>query len=190
MSHLPSMPGHTDVMEIFALVPHIAKPVGEAAQYMMRDDAPFQPKERELIFAFGSGVNACHYCYNSHKAVAATYGVDPILLEDLLNDIDSAPCDEALKPIFRYVKKLTSTPSRIVKSDVDAILQAGWGEDAVVHAALICAFNNFMNRLVDGLGVNVEQEQFQHIGSMLNKAGYTLEGIDDLLQKGNTDGKN
>jgi len=190
MSHLPSMPGRTDVMEIFALVPHIAKPVGEAAQCVMRDDAPFQPKERELIFAFGSGVNACHYCYNSHKAVAATYGVDPTLLECLLSDIDSAPCDEAMRPIFRYVKKLTSTPSRIVKSDIDAILHAGWGEDAVVHAALICAFNNFMNRLVDGLGVNVEPKQFQYIGSMLNQAGYTLDRIDEFLQEGKANVKN
>ncbi len=53
----------------------------------------FSSKERELIGAFASGVNACTYCFNTHKIAAEAFGVDESLLESLLRDIDNSPVD-------------------------------------------------------------------------------------------------
>ena len=48
------------------------------------------------------------------------------LFERLMDEIDTAPVDEKLKPILHYVRKLTLTPSRMVQADADAVYAAGW----------------------------------------------------------------
>lgn len=58
--------------------------------------------------------------------------------------------NEKLKPIFSYVKKLTRTPSQVVKADVEAIYAAGWNEQAFMDVVGICCGVNFMNRFADG----------------------------------------
>ena len=55
-----------------------------------------------------------------------------------------------MKPILRYVRKLTLTPSRIVPSDSEAVFEAGRDEQALFDAISVCALFNFMNRIVDG----------------------------------------
>jgi hypothetical protein len=59
-----------------------------------------------------------------------------------MDDVDLAPVDERLKPILRYVRKLTETPSRIRKADADAVYHAGWSDEALLHAVAICAISS------------------------------------------------
>jgi alkylhydroperoxidase family enzyme len=73
----------------------------------------------------------------------------------LLDDIDTAPVDERLKPVLRYLGKLTLTPSRMTTADAEAVFAAGWDDRALHDAVSVCALFNLMNRLVDGLGVTV-----------------------------------
>ena len=79
--------------------------------------------------------------------------MDEQLLESLLNDIDGAAVDERLKPVLRYVRKLTLTPSRMVQSDADKIFEAGWSENDFHYVVMITGLFNFYNRLMDGYGV-------------------------------------
>ena len=77
--------------------------------------------EREIISAFTSGLNSCTYCHRSHSFVAEELGVGEAVVPALLDDIDSAPIDARLRPILRYVRKLTLTPSRLVEADAAAV---------------------------------------------------------------------
>lgn len=92
---------------------------------------------------------------NGHAAVAAELGVDDKLLDAALEDLETAEIDEKLKPILRFVKKLTQEPYRIVQRDADAVYEAGWSEMALSDAICVCAHFNMVNRLVDGHGVNL-----------------------------------
>ena len=150
----------------------IERPLIQLQQIVMRsDDSPFATGQRELIAAFVSGTNACGYCAGNHNAAATEFGIDPAILSGLLEDIATANVAENMKPIFRYVKKLTLTPSKMVQADADAVFNAGWSERALYDAIVICCAFNFMNRLVDGLGISVIPETFEFGGQML-KAGY------------------
>jgi len=93
---------------------------------------------------------------NGHAAVAAELGVDDKLLDAALEDLDAAEgIDEKLKPILRFVKKLTLEPYKIVQRDADAVYDAGWSEMALSDAICVCAHFNMVNRLVDGHGINL-----------------------------------
>ena len=104
-------------------------------------------------------------------ATAIEFGVKEELVSSLLNDIDSAEVDDNLKPIFKFVKKLTLDPTRMTQSDADSVFNAGWSERALYDAIIICCVWSFMNRFVEGLGLSVVPDQFVMEGKMLH-AGY------------------
>ena len=150
----------------------IERPLIDLHQKLMRnDDSPFTIAQRELLAAFVSGTNACNYCVGAHTATAVEFGVEEELISSLLNDIDTANVDEKLKPIFKFVKKLTLEPTKMIQADADAVFDAGWSERALYDAIIICCTWSFMNRFVEGLGLSVIPEQFPMEGKMLH-AGY------------------
>ncbi|MEO0835747.1 MAG: peroxidase-related enzyme [Cyanobacteria bacterium J06642_3] len=142
-------------------------------QNVMRGESAFTVGERELIGAYVSGLNACDYCSGSHQAIAIDLNVEPQLLEAILKDIATAPIEERLRPVFSLVQKLTLTPSKTTQSDIDAVLAAGWDAQAVEDAISICSLFNFMNRLVNGFGLEKpNQEQLAGMAKMINNQGY------------------
>lgn len=126
----------------------------------MRGESPFTAGERELLFAYVSGLNACDYCFGAHKAIAHAFGVEESLFETMQNDLDSSGVAEKLKPVLAYVAKLTSSPSKVVAADARPVYEAGWDERALHDAVAVCSLANFMNRFVDSTGCSLEAENF------------------------------
>jgi uncharacterized peroxidase-related enzyme len=181
MSFLPSSPGATNFRDVMQLYPARLVLMLRLIDDVMRGDSPLSVAERELIFAYGSGQNACDFCYHSHRPVAAAFGIDESLFDELMVSIDGSSVDERLKPVLRYVRKLTLTPSRMTQADADAILNAGWDEQALVDVVSICAVQNLFNRFVDGVGVDVDNETARRSGEeVLPTIGYA--GIADQLE--------
>lgn len=143
-------------------------------------DCAFTSEQRELIGAYTSGTNNCTYCYDTHKATAEAFGVDENLLESMLSDLDASAVDEKLKPVLRYVRKLTETPSRMVQADVDAIFNADWDEDCFHYTVMIGGLFNLMNRMMDGYGVKNTAEGRLKNGRKLVDTGYRV--VTDALK--------
>jgi uncharacterized protein YciW len=55
-----------------------------------------------------------------------------------------------------YVEKLTRTPAAVRREDVEALRQVGFSEADVLHIAEVTAYYAFVNRIADGLGVELE----------------------------------
>ncbi len=182
MSFLPSSPGITNFRDVMQMYPQRSVLMLRLIDDIMRGDSPLTVAERELIFAYGSGQNACNFCYQSHRPVAAAFGIDESVFDELMTSIDGSSVDERLKPILRFVQKLTLTPSRMTQADADAILDAGWDEQALVDVVSICAVHNFFNRFVDGVGVDVDTATARRSGEeVLPTIGYA--GLADRLEE-------
>jgi uncharacterized peroxidase-related enzyme len=126
-----------------------------------------------------SGLNACRYCHGVHQATAQAFGVEEGTLAALLNDIETSPVAGRMKPLLRYVGKLTLTPAKITPEDAQAVLAAGWHEQALHDAVAVCGLFNMMNRLVEGLGITAGEDYFRTAARRLAGGGYT--GLKDLL---------
>ena len=166
---LPENPTLLDLRSKYANLFELLRPYG---QQLMRGSSPFSPGERELIAAYTSATNACRYCHGVHKLVAEGFGIDEAVLNKLWSDIDSAPVDDKMKPVLRYVRKLTETPSRMTDADADAVYAAGWNDEALVHAIAVCAYFNQMNRLVEGAGIVGMPEGYAANAETLVARGY------------------
>jgi uncharacterized peroxidase-related enzyme len=55
-----------------------------------------------------------------------------------------------------WAEKLTLTPGAMTEADVQQLRDAGWSDLEVHDAAQVVAYFNYVNRLADGLGVDLE----------------------------------
>lgn len=185
MTYLPSIPNGT-LFDIFLQYPEFSDPLHVFLENLLRGLSPFSTAEREMIAGYVSGVNECGFCCTTHTGVAESLGTPEGLVNKLLCSADLSGVDEKLRPVLRYVRKLTEKPSSVGKADVDAMLDTGWNEQAVVHANLICGAFNLFNRWVDGLGVDADQNYVKATIKQLLAGDYSgvnamVEGI--LAQK-------
>ena len=172
MPFISSLPDDAVLLHVFRAFPETAKPLLEYHEVLLRGPSPLSVAERELIAAYVSGLNACNYCHGVHEATARAFGVPDGLLADLLADVSAAPVDEKLRPLLRYVGKLTKSPSRMTRQDANEVFAAGWDDRALHDAVAVCALFNFMNRFVDGLGIEAGPEYFAAASSRLSSLGY------------------
>lgn len=82
---------------------------------------------------------------------------DPELVAALCADWRAAPISERLRAILDYAEKLTRTPAGMRGQDVGALREAGLDDRAILDVAEVTAYFNFVNRLADGLGVELEE---------------------------------
>lgn len=172
MPFLPSLPTEATLLAVLGRSPAAAAALLDYHEAVMRGESPLGVAEREMIAAYVSGLNACGYCHGVHEATARAFGLPFGVLDALLDDVESAPVDTRLKPLLRYARKLTLEPARVTQRDVDAILQEGWGEQAVLDAAAVCGLFSLMNRLVEGAGITAPPSYAAMAGQRLRDGGY------------------
>jgi uncharacterized peroxidase-related enzyme len=168
-----SPPAPLSLLDVFKARPDAARPLIGYHEVLLRGPSALTVAERELIAAYVSGLNACGYCRGVHAATAQAFGVETTLLQALIDDPDRAGIDDRLRPVFRFVRKLTLTPARVVEADRAAIMAAGWPVSALDDIAAICGLFNLMNRIVDGLGVELDPGYAQTSARRLHDVGYS-----------------
>src|SRR5260370_9879256 len=122
MTYLPSRPSDAVLLDVFRAYAGTARPLLDYHQALLRGPAPLTVAEGERIAAYVSGLNACRYCHGVHTATAQAFGIPEGTLGALLEDIGTAPVAERMKPMLRYVGKLTLTPAKITPGDAEAVL--------------------------------------------------------------------
>jgi len=172
MPLIPSLPEGATLFDLFTCFPDIAKRLAPCNDYVMRGPSLLSATERELIATFVSLLNSCNYCAGSHGEAAKAFGVPEKTIAMLTEDSDAAPVDEKLRPILKFVEKLTRTPARMTSADAEAVFAAGWDEEALFSAILVCCVFNFMNRLVEGCGLAASEAQAVSGGRFLFEKGY------------------
>ena len=167
MPFFESFADDSTIGTVYKFEPRIWQHFGEFSRELMRGPSPLTPGERELIAGYVSGLNACEFCHGAHTAAAIAFGFDDDLMPRLLDDIDTAPVDDKLKPILKYVRKLTQEPAKMTQADADAVFAAGWDEIGLHHAIAVAARYNLVNRLIHGHGVEANPDTFKAQGERI-----------------------
>lgn len=172
MPFLKSLPENAVLLNVFKAYPGPARELLEYHEVVLRGPSPLGVAERELIAAFVSALNGCRYCRGVHSATAEVLGFAAGTVDALMDDIDKAAVDDRFKPVLRYGGKLTRQPDGLTQADADAIFAAGWDDQALHDAVSVCALFNFMNRLVEGLGITADSRYFGAAAERIAEGGY------------------
>jgi uncharacterized peroxidase-related enzyme len=152
----------TTIHEHFGFVPNYFQALGRlpsvieghlAMSRAILNDGALSQAIKEQIGVVVSGINASSYCITIHMQILSHLGVDPAQASVLATDYSRAPVSEKEQALFKFAAKLTRHPDEIERADVDAVLQAGWDEAAVVEAVLAVAWFSLINRVSLGLGL-------------------------------------
>jgi uncharacterized peroxidase-related enzyme len=80
----------------------------------------------------------------------------PGLADAVAKDYRTAPITERERAFLGYAEKLTRTPWEMDEGDVQSMRAAGLGDRDILDVNLITCYFAYANRLVDGLGVDIE----------------------------------
>ncbi len=78
------------------------------------------------------------------------------LVSGLIRDYQGAPLAPADRAMLDYAVKLTRTPSGIDAADIERLRGVGFDDRAIHDVCAIAAYYGFVNRIADGLGVELE----------------------------------
>jgi uncharacterized peroxidase-related enzyme len=144
---------HPGITGLLMYRPKTGEPLMDLAQVLLRGSNSLTPGERELIAAYVSGLNECKFCYSSHSAsAAAQLDGDTTLIDQVLDDLDSAPVSAKLRALLR-IAGVVRDDGRKVTTDLVAAARAEGATDVEIHdTVLLAAAFSMYNRYVDGLG--------------------------------------
>lgn len=81
------------------------------------------------------------------------------LVADLSTDYNRAELSPADRAMLDYAAKLTRSPAQMRADDVENLTRHGFSESAVLDICQVAAYMAYVNRMADGLGVELENEQ-------------------------------
>jgi len=113
-------------------------------------------REREMIAVIVSSTNGCTYCTTHHSEALAMQLKDDAAVEAIRRDYSTAPITPKERVMLGYAVKLTRIPNGITDADVQKLRDAGLSDGNILDTTFTAAYFNFVNRLVLGLGVQLE----------------------------------
>jgi uncharacterized peroxidase-related enzyme len=75
----------------------------------------------------------------------------------LASDYRTAPLDVPDRAMLDYAVKLTRAPQEVGEADVARLKEVGFDDTAVLDICQVASYYNYVNRLADGLGVELEE---------------------------------
>ena len=172
MSHLSYTKTYRGVADVFLRDADLYAPLLHFIENVMTRESELTKAEREMIAAHVSKRNGCGFCLGAHRWTLAAMEVGWSTIEALEDEADNGAIDDRLRAVLRFAEKLTDTPERIDQSNIDDLIVAGWSEQAVEDAINVIALFNYVNRLVDAIGIDGDEDYFRQIGSALATRGY------------------
>jgi uncharacterized peroxidase-related enzyme len=94
----------------------------------------------------------------AHAEDLRTTSGDDALAKDAQENFRASGLDPAHKALCEWAEKLTLTPAKCNREDADGLKAQGWSEEQIASAAQVVGFFNHLNRLADGLGIDLEPE--------------------------------
>ena len=114
----------------------------------------------EAVASYVSMINVCAYSLTHHWANCRRLVGDAqraAAIEAALRDRqpERAFAGKELA-LLRYAGKLTATPGAMAEIDIRACRDAGADDGEILEVNQVCAYFNYSNRLLNGLGVTTE----------------------------------
>jgi uncharacterized peroxidase-related enzyme len=175
MPHITLPEGLPGITSGFAFRPETARPMRELAEVLLRGPNTLTSGEREMIAAFVSSRNDCHFCQASHSAAAAHHlSGNYDIVEAVKRDYQSAPVSPKLKALLNIAGKVQQGGKNVTSADVDRARVEGASDREIHDAVLIAAAFCMFNRYVDGLATltPTDPAAYDQMGQRMANQGY------------------
>jgi len=130
----------------------------------------------ECLGIYTSLANRCDYSVAHHFAGLTRLLKDEGRAKAIYEALAAGAPERAFEgrelALLRYVRKLTLAPQKMEEADVQACRDAGCSDEDIFEANQVCAYFNYSNRLLNGLGVTTK-------GDLLGFSPPNTDKLDD-----------
>jgi alkylhydroperoxidase AhpD family core domain len=183
MAHIELPEGIPGINGPMMKYPETAQHLRGLAEVLLRRPSSPTPAERELIATYVSAQNNCHFCTNSHAAIARhLYGEDRTIVDQAIADFHQAPLSDKMKALLVIAGKAPQGGRRVTEEDV-ALARASGADDKAIHdTILIAAAFCMYNRYVDGLATWAPEDAsaYAQRGAEVAEKGYLDRRAEDV----------
>ena len=114
----------------------------------------------EIVASYTSIINECAYSLTHHFANVRKLLKDAKRADAIYDALVSRRPEKQFGgkelAILGYTRKLTETVGKMTPDDVEAMRTAGCNDGEILEVNQVCAYFNYSNRLLNGLGVTTE----------------------------------
>ena len=177
MAHINVPEGVPGIRSLVMFRPETGQHLYELAQVLLRGESSLTEAERELIAAYVSNRNDCHFCFSSHAAAArCLYGDEKSIVDEVISDADTANVSPKLKALLNIAGKVQVLGTEVKHEDVTAARNAGATDREIHDSVLIAATFSMFNRYVDGLASFTPRDPaaYDEMGVRMATKGYVL----------------
>jgi uncharacterized peroxidase-related enzyme len=125
---------------------------------VMDEPAPLSRAQAEAIAIAVSATNGCAYCLAHHGPRLARALGDEALARAVALDYREADLAARDRVLLDHAVALTCEPAERTADDVERLREYGFDDAAILKATAIAAVFNLVNRLIAGLGVELEAD--------------------------------
>lgn len=163
-----------NVMKIHSLRPHTME--GHSALYksVLHHTGNSTPVWfLECLGIYTSLANKCDYSVAHHFAGLTRLLKDEAKAKSIYEALAAGAPERVFAGkelgLLRYVRKLTLAPQKMEEADVKAARAAGASDEEIFEANQVCAYFNYSNRLLNGLGVTTKGDLLGYSPPNTNK---------------------
>jgi uncharacterized peroxidase-related enzyme len=142
-----------NVVQVFSITPEILEAQLKLYRAVMPKQGALSASVQEMIAAVVSDINSCQYCMRWHSHSLAQMGLDEEQVGRICSDYQTANLEPKDLGLLQFADKMTRDPATMTDADVDHLKELEWTDEAILEATCIAAFFNFLNRVVNALGV-------------------------------------
>lgn len=146
----------SNVMKAHSLDPKAMKLHLDLYLHLMFGRSTLTRAQREMIAVEVSQANGCRYCVTHHGEALLSHVHDQKLLDAIKTGITNANVTPKEKAMLSYASKLTRSPGDVSENDIAMLRESGVSDEEILRVNLITSYFNFVNRIVSGLGVDLE----------------------------------
>ena len=142
-----------DFLRLHSLVPRAIVPLAQLHRAVAYGPGELTRVQRELIATVVSTLNGCALCQELHAGLLLLRTRDEALVAQVQRDFRGAPLAAADRAMLEYAAQLTAAPAAAAREDVARLRRLGFSDAAVVEIATQTALFNYLNRVIQGLGL-------------------------------------
>jgi uncharacterized peroxidase-related enzyme len=153
------------VYQVQGLNPRALKAHLELYMALLYGESPLSRRERELLGVVTSQANQCGYCVAHHSDALNRYLRDDGAVKELREGRVPAMLTPRERVLVRWAKTLGKTPPTAADEDVQILRRVGFSDREILDATMIVGYFHFVNRIVIGLGVELEpvgEQKYQY----------------------------
>ena len=145
------------IFKVLSLRPQALEQVKQLNETLAFGSSALSRVQEEAIATVVAAANQCRYGALTHCGFFRLHSGDEQLASALLADYSQSGLAGEDHAMLEFAVKLTLEPAAVARDDVEGLREAGFDDEEILSIVLITGLVNFMNRLAQGLGVDVSQ---------------------------------